>query len=51
MLEKTEMLSVFSAAIFSLFALSACNTVEGAGKDIEAAGGAIEESAEETKGY
>jgi predicted small secreted protein len=33
------------------FALSACNTIEGAGKDIKAAGGAIEKSAEKTKSY
>jgi predicted small secreted protein len=29
-------------ALFTLFALSACNTVEGMGKDIKSAGGAIE---------
>jgi len=32
-------------------AVSACNTIEGAGKDIKAAGGAIEKSAEKTKTY
>lgn len=31
--------------------LAACNTIEGAGQDIEAGGEAIEESASETKGY
>lgn len=31
--------------------LTGCYTVRGAGQDIEAAGEAIEESAEETKGY
>jgi len=31
----------------ALFALAACNTVEGAGKDIEKAGNAIEETASE----
>jgi entericidin B len=30
-------------------ALSACNTISGAGQDVEAAGEAITESAEETK--
>jgi predicted small secreted protein len=30
-------------------ALSACNTISGAGQDVEAAGQAIEKSAEETK--
>jgi predicted small secreted protein len=29
-------------AVFSLLALSACHTVEGMGKDIKSAGGAIE---------
>jgi len=32
-------------------ALTSCNTIEGAGKDIKAAGGAIEKSAEKTKTY
>ena len=30
---------------------AACNTIEGAGKDIKAAGGAIEKGASKTKGY
>lgn len=30
-------------------ALSACNTVEGAGKDIKAGGGAIEDTAQDAK--
>ena len=30
---------------------AACNTIEGAGKDIKAAGDAIEKSASKTKGY
>jgi predicted small secreted protein len=32
-------------------AATGCNTVEGAGKDIKAAGDAIEKSASKTKGY
>jgi entericidin B len=32
-------------------AATGCNTIEGAGKDIKAAGGAIEKSAEKTKPY
>ena len=28
-----------------------CNTIEGAGKDVKAAGGAIEKAAEKTKTY
>jgi entericidin B len=32
-------------------ALTACNTMEGAGQDMEAAGDAISDSAEDNKGY
>jgi len=32
-------------------AATGCNTIEGAGKDIKAAGGAIEKTAEKTKPY
>jgi predicted small secreted protein len=43
------------AALLALAAIAAaataCNTIEGAGKDIKAAGGAIEKSASKTKGY
>ncbi len=33
------------------FFLSACNTMEGVGKDVESAGDAIEDSASENKNY
>ena len=43
------------AAILSLaglaLALAGCNTIEGAGKDVKAAGGAIEKAAHGTKTY
>ena len=43
------------AAILALaglcLALAACNTIEGAGKDIKATGGAIEKAAEKAKPY
>ena len=43
------------AALLALVGIAAnaagCNTIEGAGKDIKAAGGAIEKSASKTKGY
>jgi predicted small secreted protein len=39
------------AVIVSPFSLSGCNTVSGAGQDIEAAGDAIEDKAKETKPY
>jgi len=32
-------------------AVAGCNTIEGAGKDIKAAGGGIEKAAEKTKPY
>ena len=35
----------------TVVAVAACNTIEGAGKDIKAAGGAIEKGASKTKGY
>lgn len=38
------------ASICSL-ALSACNTVEGVGKDVKAAGGAVEDTADENNTY
>lgn len=36
-------------AILAGVAFSACNTISGAGQDIQAAGGAVEEVAEDTK--
>lgn len=39
-------LTIVMAAIFSMGALTACNTVEGAGKDIKAGGAAIEREAD-----
>ena len=43
-------LAVGFAALFSL-ALTACNTVEGVGRDARAAGDAITGAAQNTKGY
>ncbi|GAB4376111.1 MAG: hypothetical protein Kow00114_39610 [Kiloniellaceae bacterium] len=40
-------LLALTVAAFSAAALSACNTVEGAGKDIENTGEAIQESADD----
>lgn len=39
---------VFAAFAVSL-AVSACNTVEGAGKDVKSAGSAVEQTAEDAK--
>lgn len=44
---RTVVLSVFVA--FACFAATGCNTVQGAGKDIEKAGEEIQEAAEEVK--
>lgn len=42
---------ILTAATFGLSTLTACNTIEGMGEDIEAGGDAIEESAEGAKNY
>ena len=40
------------AALLALIGLVAgCNTIEGMGKDVKAAGGAIEKAADKTKPY
>ena len=39
------------ALSLALGALTACNTMEGAGKDVEALGNAVEEEAEENNNY
>ena len=36
---------------FFIFGLAACNTIEGAGKDVDAAGDAVEDTARENKNY
>lgn len=38
------------AAIFGVFALTGCNTVQGVGQDMEKAGNKISEAAENTGG-
>ncbi|WP_318658521.1 entericidin A/B family lipoprotein [Indioceanicola profundi] len=37
------------ALLFSVLGVAACNTVEGAGQDIQAGGRAIEDTAEDVK--
>jgi len=46
-LRRHRLLPALVLAGASAFALSACNTVEGAGQDIENTGEAIEDSADE----
>jgi predicted small secreted protein len=41
-----KVLLAFTLALFSASALAACNTMEGAGKDIESTGEAIQDSAD-----
>jgi len=42
-------LSIVLLGLFTTLTLSACNTVEGAGKDVKATGAAVEKAAEESK--
>lgn len=44
-------LKLLSLITLLTISLAACNTIEGAGQDIEAGGDAIEDSARETKRY
>lgn len=40
---------VIAAALAATFALAACNTVEGAGKDVSSAGKAVSKTANDVK--
>ena len=45
-MQNNKMISkLLLAALVAAFALSACNTVEGAGKDVEAAGEEVQDAA------
>jgi predicted small secreted protein len=46
----TKLAAVLALAGFAV-AAAGCYTIEGAGKDVKAAGGAIEKAAEKTKSY
>ena len=48
MMKMIAALAVLTGFVFSL---AACNTIEGAGKDVKAAGQGIEKAAERTKPY
>ena len=48
MLKKIAALAVMAGIAIGI---AACNTVEGAGKDVKAAGQGIEKAAEKTKPY
>ncbi len=45
-----RLIAVMLLAMFSLGTLSACNTVKGAGQDVQKAGEKVEEAADKTGG-
>jgi predicted small secreted protein len=45
------LLCLLATTLFLQLSLTACNTVKGAGQDMQAAGGAIEKKAEQKKSY
>lgn len=47
----SKYINIVAASFLALFALSACNTIEGVGEDLEAAGEGIENAAERNKDY
>jgi len=47
----TKFLSLLTLGLFSLGGLTACNTIEGIGNDVQAAGEKLGETAEENKNY
>lgn len=42
-------ITLMSLLLLSSFGLAACNTISGMGQDVEAAGDAVSDTAEETK--
>ena len=46
---ELALLSVLTALFFMMLTLSGCNTVEGMGKDVSAAGGAMSDTADDVK--
>jgi len=47
---KTSLIKLFTVCLIAAFA-QGCNTVQGLGKDLSAAGDKIEESAKKNKSY
>ena len=45
------MKALIATIVATSFLLGACNTIEGAGKDVKAAGGKVEKEAKEDKKY
>jgi predicted small secreted protein len=50
-LEMMIKLASILAVACVVLAVSGCNTIEGAGKDVKAAGGAVEKAADKAKTY
>ncbi|WKB50927.1 entericidin A/B family lipoprotein [Eleftheria terrae] len=46
---KTRFLTLLSALMAAMFTLSACNTMQGVGKDVERGGEKLQDKAQETK--
>jgi entericidin B len=46
---ELALLSVLTALFFMMLTLSGCNTVEGMGEDVSAAGGAMSDTADDVK--
>jgi predicted small secreted protein len=48
---KPKRFALLLAFAWIALALTGCNTIEGAGKDVKAAGGAVEKAAGKAKSY
>tara|TARA_B100001564_G_C20649203_1_gene675978 strand:- start:843 stop:1094 length:252 start_codon:yes stop_codon:yes gene_type:complete len=48
---KTKLLTAFASTLLGIGLLSGCNTIEGAGQDMKAAGDKIEDATSENKNY
>ena len=48
--QMTRLVAMLSVIVVAML-ITACNTVEGVGKDVKATGDAIEKAAQKSKGY
>jgi len=46
---KPRWIPLLSAALAAMFALGACNTIEGVGKDVERGGEKLQDASQDTK--
>ena len=49
--KRSSLALALLGAFFAVSTLTACNTMEGAGQDMKAAGSAVEKSADKNKAY